>query len=101
MTPVYRFIRRKFYFLSSLFARSTSLLAEFSVRRVSSTFPLRWYSRASVKSFFGIAKRRSRVVRSRIVSSNSTISASSPTSGRLFALIVPIITCPLSTSLQK
>ena len=38
MTPVYRFIRRKFYFLSSLFARSTSLLAEFSVRRVSSTF---------------------------------------------------------------
>ena len=43
-TTPYRFTRRKFYFLSSFFARSTSLQAEFSVRRVSSTFPLRWYS---------------------------------------------------------
>src|SRR5215472_1174620 len=34
---------RKFYILSSLFARSTSLQAEFSVRRVSSTFPPPWY----------------------------------------------------------
>ena len=33
-----------FYFLSSLFVRSTSLKAEFSVKRASCIFPLRWWS---------------------------------------------------------